>query len=378
MNIAFFTDSYNPTANGVVVAINMFASTLRKHGHRVYIFGPKHPRMKKEEDFFGISSFPLPAAPDFRASLPFSLQVLKQIPRLDVDIVHCHAPGPIGFLGLTYAKMKKVPVVATYHTMLSDYARYYIPIIFFPIHKFVHFWDRFFNNRFAAITTPTSRIKEYLLQMGIKRPITVISNGIDIEAIRLSSTTPRSRFDLPKGKRIIGCFSRMAREKNLDFIVETFATLHELNPATHLFMIGGGPYLEVLKKRCTRLGITPYVTFTGLVTRPEGLAQLRRADLFFYSCKTDVQPFVIMEALALGKPLVLLNEKVFECFVDHEANGYLVDEDPILCAKKINHIISHEQLLRSMAEHSAYLAQSFSIEEQTLKLIKLYKKIITT
>jgi len=375
LNIAFFTDTYKPTVNGVVIAVDLFASELRRQGHTVYIIGPKHPDYPAEADFFGLRSIPFKAAPNFRLGLPFSGKFLKKMPDLEVDVVHCHTPGLVGILGWSYAKSKKIPLVQTYHSMLSEYAKHYIPKALWGFRRFVDWWQYLLYNRCAVVTAPTPFIKEYLEQIGIERKVTVLPTGLDLDFFEQVDLATIKGFKLPKDKKIVACVSRMNREKNLDFVLESFAVLHQQNPDTFLLMAGGGPHQEQLEQKAEELQITSSILFTGMVTREQIAALLSLSHVFAYTCHNDTQGLVVIEALAAGKPLFLADERVFDPFVTQGENGYLLAEDQQLFATKMNEVLQDEQMLKSMSAKSAELAKQFSISSATQKLLELYETV---
>ena len=119
------------------------------------------------------------------------------------------------------------------------------------------------------------------------------------------------------------------------------------------------------------------VTLTGMVDHdliPEAMSCL---DLFAYACPNDTQGMVVLEAMAAGKPLVLLDHTAFAPYVDQGKNGYLLPMDSYIFAKKMHEILENPELIRSMGEHSHAKARDFSIEAQAGKLIALYRSVLS-
>ncbi|MDE2589860.1 MAG: glycosyltransferase, partial [Patescibacteria group bacterium] len=92
MKIAFFTDSYHPDLNGVVISIDEYARTLREKGHTVYIVAPKVPKFKdKDSNVIRLPSFTiLHSDPDVMFPLPIPIDKLIATLKLDIDIIHAH------------------------------------------------------------------------------------------------------------------------------------------------------------------------------------------------------------------------------------------------------------------------------------------------
>ena len=376
LTLAFFTDTYKPAVNGIVTAVDLFATQLRALGHRVWVFGPASPKWAGEPDFVGLRSVPFPVAPDFRVAWPLSKRGLSRIPDTGADVVHVHSPGPIGVLGLRYASGRSLPVVQTYHAMLIDYARHYVPRALVGTQHVVGWWQHFLYNRADLVTAPTSFVRSYLEQIGIQKPVVVLPTGLDLERFRPPHTDTRQRFGLPPDRPIVATASRLAREKNIELIIEAFAILRSERQDPLLLVIGGGPHLRRLKQRVTELGLTDHTVFTGMVSRDDVAALLAAADLFAYACQTDTQGIVVMEAMAAGKPLVLVNERVFEAFVVEGRNGHLVAADPFVFARRLGALLSDAALRERMGRHSLEMAAGFSIERQAAELAALYAGLL--
>ncbi len=376
MKIAFFSDIYKPVISGVTSSITQFADELRRQGHAVYIFSPRLGK-HEEPDYYSMTSVPFPIYPDFRVGFPLSIRLQRIMAKLDVDLIHIHTPGPTGLLGLSYSLQHKLPRIMTYHTMIGDYARVYLPKIFPGMVNTVDFFDKFFCNRFHAVTAPTPFIKHYLQEMGIKPKITVIPTGIDLTPYRQDwPEVPEFALAHQQGKKILGIAARAAKEKNIEFVLEVFRVLHDLDPMTHLAVIGGGPHLEELKKYAQKLHISDDTSFTGFVPHEEMPRFIKAIDAFAYTCRTDTQGLVVLEALASGKPLFLIDEKVFKPFVKNGKNGYLLPEDAFLFAKRINQVFHNPDKMQSMSDASAVYSQDFSIADLTSGLVNLYAKTI--
>jgi 1,2-diacylglycerol 3-alpha-glucosyltransferase len=373
--VAFFTDTYKPAVNGVVTAVDLFAGELRLQGTRVWIFGPASPRYLPEPDFVGLRSVPLPVAPDFRLGWPLSKRGLR-VPDIGADVVHVHSPGPIGVLGLHYGSSKGVPVVQTYHAMLADYARHYVPRALVGTQHVVGWWQHFLYNRADLVTAPTAFVKSYLEQIGIERPVVVLPTGLDLHRFGSARSDARRRFGVPEGRPVVVTASRVAREKNIGLIVDAFAVLKAIRPDACLLVVGGGPHRRRLEQQAQELKVAGDVVFTGMVSRDDVAALLGVSDLFVYACQTDTQGLVVMEAMAAGLPLVVVRERVFEPFVQDGVNGYLLAPDAFLFARRMDSLLGSRDLRQLMAHESRRLAQGFSIERQAAELARLYDGLL--
>lgn len=376
LHIAFFTDTYRPAINGIVTSIDLFAGELRAQGHRVTVIGPAHPKVDHEPEFHGIRSMPLPVAPDFRVGWPVCRRGVRRLPDLAADVVHLHSPGPIGILGMRYGRRQGVPIVQTYHAMLTEYARNYVPRAVPRPDRLVGWWQHFLYNRGAAVTAPTAHIAGYLGHIGIRRPVTVLPTGLDIRSHPVAATRVRERYALPDRGPLVATLSRLAPEKNVDFLLRSFAMLVELVPESRMLVVGGGPHQRRLERLAFRLRVADRIVFTGLVPREDAVALLSEAQVFAYACRNDTQGLVVMEALAASRPIVLVREPVFDSLVLDGENGFAVLEDEFLFALRLRSILEDERLAARMGARSRRIAEAHGIDRSTRRLVELYRRLI--
>jgi glycosyltransferase involved in cell wall biosynthesis len=126
MKVAHFTDTFYPSLNGVVTSVVNLSKALTDQGHSVTIFAPHPPHDKDlhwdypEIKLELLPSMPALFYPDFRLSSPLSMEVLRLMNEDQPDIIHFHTPLTVGFAGILIGKMKKIPVVGTFHTYFME------------------------------------------------------------------------------------------------------------------------------------------------------------------------------------------------------------------------------------------------------------------
>jgi glycosyltransferase involved in cell wall biosynthesis len=126
----------------------------------------------------------------------------------------------------------------------------------------------------------------------------IVPNGQDL----LEDPTPA---DLGLEGPVFGFLGRlMAHTKGLDVLLEAFAEYAQDRPGS-LVLVGDGPDREALVESAARLGITHRVTFLGALFGQEKLAALAAFDAFVHPSRHEGQPGAVLEAAALGLPLVI-------------------------------------------------------------------------
>lgn len=129
----------------------------------------------------------------------------------------------------------------------------------------------------------------------------VLYNPIDSITILNQSMLP---FDDPFDYSKINLLTigRIDKGKNHRFLINCMPILLQENKDIHLWILGVGEEMEVLKKYCEDLNVTDNVHFLGFVKNP--FPYLRHADLFVFSSKFEGLPTVLIEALILQKKIV--------------------------------------------------------------------------
>ena len=349
LSVGLFTDAYTPSINGVVSSVRGLAETLREQGHQVTIVAPKHPEQQEEVDVIRIRSTTYRPIPEHRMALLPSPRKLRLMQAKRFDVIHTHGNGPLPVMGLVLARTWETALLHTYHTRMQDYLHYYpwyptLSRLAGPDHWYMNElrsrlmqrridagtaliaerFDVWFANRCHYLITPTSVIKNELLDAGVKTPIAVVPNGIPIARLRTPRQDPLPQ--LPRGERLLS-ISRLGKEKSVDFLLDHLAPLLKERPDSRLVLVGDGPERHALEKQAEHLGIRHQVVFTGYV-KPEQVADYyQHADVFVFASVTETQGMVALEAQACGLPVVARAGGGVTTTIEHGKTGYLVHPD---------------------------------------------------
>lgn len=379
MKIAFFTDTYAPHLNGVAVFVEVMAKALRKVGHKVYIFAPSVRGYKDiDPNVIRIPSVSIPRMPEaVRAPILIPHKYLIKIYKLDIDIVHAHGNGAFSFIGYQVAKLKRVPYVCTFHTMLTEYTHYiFYGKVLKPnmVKAAARLWCRFCD----AIITPSAKMKDALHSFGVKKEIFVIPNFIDHKKFAVNEKDYlRKNLGLSKDAKILLSVGRLGKEKSFDFLLKVFKKLLIDEKNSHLAIVGYGPLENNLFRLSRKLKIEDRVHFIGKIEQKKMPSVYKSADLFVFASKTEVHPMVIIEAVSAGLPIVVVNDKAYEDLVVDNFNGFLLPKNQEIFVRKIRELLKDKALSKEFSKNSKKIAKNnFGEEKSTKKLLEIYKKTI--
>jgi glycosyltransferase involved in cell wall biosynthesis len=227
-------------------------------------------------------------------------------------------------------------------------------------------------------------MKKILEKYGVTSPIEAIPTGVDIEALQkpFRREDIRKMWQIPENKKILLYVSRMAKEKNVEFLLKAFYRLeklrshkHERND-THLLMVGGGPEINEYKELVKKWGLESAVTFTDMVKPELTKRYYGIADIFVFPSVTETQGIVVTEAQGAGVPVVAVNKMGPSDLVKNGEDGYLTDLNIHEFVAKINKLLNDEPLRRKLAHNARQNAKQYSSLNCAMKMEKLYNTVI--
>ena len=168
MRIAFVTDSYHPTIDGVVTIVDSIRDSLVALGHEVVIVAPDPGEEHRIE---GVYYFPAVSFPMYKGYyLPIlpsnKLEILREI---DPDVIHGYGIAFMALKGYICAHEMKIPYVLTMTTMVTDTMEFYLPkfLPLEPTEKLAWIYIREILNHSDAVITHTEPIMEELRSHGV-------------------------------------------------------------------------------------------------------------------------------------------------------------------------------------------------------------------
>ena len=373
MKVAMFADSFHPTVDGAVVAMDIASAGLEKRGHEVIVIAPDvqpRPTIHRKVHYLPATEFR--GYPGYRVAIAPS-DMLEFLRGEKVDVIHCHGLASMAILSLTAARVMKIPHVLTFHTLAHEGMRHYSPLKMRPdfMDSLVWIYLRNLLKRPEVVIVPSSPIREELMANKVEmKACEVVPTGVDC-----SKFTP-NRYDkrfLEKygllGKRVLLHVGRLSTEKRLDIVLSSLKKLAPAEPDLRLLVVGSGPSEGLYKKMATDLGVSERVIFTGFLPDDELAAAYASSELLVIASTFETQGLVVLEALASGTPVAGIRYRAIPEFVKEGKNGCLFEEDS--CAEAIQRCLARSESMMMTAVSSA---REFSVDVCTAKLEKVYKQ----
>ncbi len=239
--------------------------------------------------------------------------------------------------------------------------------------------NKLLSNKAAKIIAVSKDLKKELIQYNFSsNKIITLYNGIDISLInqkKIEDIEDEYKEFFNTNYPIITTVGRLSEQKNHKLLLDAFNLLNK-NIKTKLVIIGDGPKKNELISYCKQLGIESNVLFTGWVKNPYKF--LNRSDIFVLSSLWEGLGIVIIEALAIGLPVIST-----DCptgpgeIITNEMNGILVPiNDPYKLSNAIERVLTNKDLKEKLIKNGLKRAKEFSIVERTKELNKIIDECI--
>ncbi|MEY8322518.1 glycosyltransferase [Lachnospiraceae bacterium 54-11] len=344
MKIAMMTNNYKPFIGGVPISVERLAEGLREMGHRVVIFAPYYEEQQAEEDVVRFKVLFRRKSDGF--SVPDSLdpEIERRFKGEDFDLIHVHHPMMIGDTARYLSWKYHVPLAFTYHTRYEQYL-HYVGLSAFK--GAMPFYLRRCMKSCDMVFAPAPLMKNYLEEVGIKSRVRVLPTGLLSDSYLPDEERAKLlRREIAGEKKHLFCIvARLAKEKNLEFLLRSMKILKECRGGDfRLALIGEGPQKKELEKLVKKLGLTDEIFFAGKAPNQEIKNYCRASDAFLFTSLSETQGIVLLESMAAGTPVIAVKATGVSDVVINGKNGYMTDASEMEFAEKIMDVLEKKEL----------------------------------
>jgi len=293
-----------------------------------------------------------------------------------VDILHTHG-GYAGLYGRWAARRSRTPVVV--HSLHGiHYLHYRNPV---ARQLFIHL-----ERRCSQFTDMLILVSHADLGRAIKHRLAprnrmvAILNGIALSEgpSAESREIKRREINLEPGRPLVGTVARLHRQKGVLYLLLAAPMILDRFPEARIVVVGEGPLGKRLQRRARVLGLTDRVLFLG--ARTDAAEVMALFDVFVLPSLWEGLPFVLVEAAALGKPIVSAAVDGAREVIDDGKTGVLVPpRAPQALAEAVISLLADRDRASRLAERAkAVIPARFPLQrmvEQTQNLyLKLYEQ----
>ncbi len=378
MRIGMLADVYKPHVSGITNHISLTKLFLEASGHEVFVFTfGEGDHRDNEPNVIRSPGLPL-VDTGYYLNIRYNLPAQRILRTM--DIVHVHHPFLSGRLALRYCQPRNIPIVFTNHTRYDLYAHAYLPVLPEGISEtFLKAYLPSFCASCDLVIAPSLGMLEVLRRLGVNTSVEVVPNGVDLSPLRAKvKPLDRAAWGFSEQDVILIYTGRLGPEKNLPFLLRSFAGTAKAYDNVGLLIVGAGPERENLEDRVRYMGIAERVHFTGMVPYRDLPRYLAVADAFVTASVTEVHPLSVIEAMAAGLPVLGIQSPGVGDIVEKGVSGILAEEEDVavFTAKMVRMVTDHERR-KTMGMNARVQAEDYAIERTTEILSSHYQLLIS-
>jgi 1,2-diacylglycerol 3-alpha-glucosyltransferase len=148
-------------------------------------------------------------------------------------------------------------------------------------------------------------------------------------------------------------------------------------PDVLLLVAGEGPALEWLRRRVAKRGLGSHVRFVGYLNRDDSLLDCyKSANVFVFASRTETQGLVLLEAMALGVPVVSTAVMGTKTVLDGAPGAVVADENIPQFAAAVERMLADRALGEAAGAQAAeFVARRWSSDAKARQMLELYTRI---
>ncbi|MEV6767276.1 glycosyltransferase [Nocardia sp. NPDC051030] len=402
LHVAIFTDFHPATLGGVQTAMRSLCDALRELGHRVTVFSAPAPgSVPSDANTVILKSVPFSMANGLPVVLPTRanrrLIDAAFTERAPIDLVHSLTTYGCGISGIRAARRHNIPVVQTMQSRDDTVIEKYSPSPYLAAltMRLLHGWFVPLRTQPAydgdtrttrlawrpmiaqaqatdRVIVPTHHFARRLADRGVDKPIHVVSNGIDDALLDSLRGTADSVTEMDAPLRALWC-GRLSPEKRPLEAIEVTRLVDDCT----LDIYGSGALADSAQTAITKAELAHRVHLHGEVDQPEVLRAMRDHDLLLLTSDCDTQGMVLLEAVAMGLPIIYCDPELSETVPE---DGGIQTLDPSVesfatVLKDLAHNRSRlPQMRKALAAHADEPRQSRHITQ----ILSVYTEALTT
>ena len=324
LRIALFSGNYNYVRDGANQALNRLVDYLLRQGAAVRIYSPtvEKPAFEAVGDVVSVPAMAAPGRPEYRLPLRLPASVRRDMADFAPNVIHVASPDIVSHRAISWARRRKIPVIASVHTRFETYLGYYHLEWLEPSVRAIL---RRFYRRCDAIVAPAESTAAILRAQRMNRDISIWTRGIDRAQFNPARRSAEFRAAHGFGEQdvVVAFLGRLVLEKGLDVFADAIEA--SIAGGTHLrvLIIGDGPARDWFAQRL------PAAIFVGELSGTDLAVALASADIFLNPSITETFGNVTLEAMACGLPVVAAAASGATSLVRDGKTGTLVEPGAI-------------------------------------------------
>jgi len=384
--ILIFAAYFYPHVGGYGENIYELSRRLGKKRYEIDVITCNTERASAREAVDGICIHRLPSWNILGGTYPIpkptvtTFKILSELLIKKFDVINTQTRFfSTSLLGLIFAKIRRRPLIhterGTRHSILSN--------------KLVESLGKVYDHTVGSLIIKSARrnigvsaaVCDFLKHLGAKNTI-AIPNGIDTNVFRKVKTDLTKSLGL-NGAIVITFVGRLIYAKGVQDLISAFPMIKEAIPNVKLLIVGDGPYRRQLEELAVGTGWSKDINFLGQKSREQIIEMLSVTDVFVNPSYSEGLPTSVMEAAAIGVPIVATDVGGTREIIEHGKTGWLIRErEPSQIAEAVSLLAANKQaaegnLARKFGEAARLkIINNYSWEDAVGKTMQVYQEIL--
>jgi glycosyltransferase involved in cell wall biosynthesis len=237
------------------------------------------------------------------------------------------------------------------------------------------------NQGLDLYITVSEKDRQMLLASGIaEEAIELIYNTIDLDVSSIPGNSEglKREFDLPPQAIVCTGIGRLVPQKGFDILIEAFAQIAAQVPDLYCLVIGEGEDREKLSTQIREAGLEKRIRLLGYQDRTKAMSILKSSDIFVMPSRYEGTPIALLEAAALGRPILAACAGGIPELVTHEQHAHLVPiHDPAALAQGFVKLAQDRDYAARLGQNAqARVRERFNPESQVRETWAAYEKAL--
>ncbi len=359
MNIIHVISTTRPSGTTSVVVL---ADWLEKRGHNILLVCPPGGWLP---GIIRAADIPLKEIPMHGTKGPSAILQISRLAReFNADIIHAHLSRAT-YISHCAGILSRTPVVSSVHVMHRDLAYKILP-----------------NKRHWFVGV-SDCIRKAIISHGVPEKFAhTVYNGTDFLNVnsKIMSENVREEFCLPDNSEIVGLVGNVNNFKGHPILIEAARTIIEHRPDTYFMFVGKyepSDY-DTLVSMAKKVGVSDHIRYTGV--RNDVKRLISEMNIVTLPSQFEACSMAIIEAMAMGKPVVASRVGGNPELVEHERTGLLIKRNPEELSEALISLLSNKELCSRMGTAGKLKAENIfsaaaTAENMEMLYIRLRKSI---
>lgn len=339
----------------------VLSQSLRERGHSVTAVCPPGGWLVERLYDAGVPTVEIPMR-DFHG--PRVILELRRLVRRDgIDLIHTHLTRAT-YLGFFTGLLTRVPVISTVHVLSRDFAYRYLPR---------------YNHWYVAVS---NHLRQALIARGVPASrVQTVYNGtefaVEEEVTPAVSLSVRAELGLPADAELVGQFGRVDSFKGAPILVKAARAVVERCPRAYFVFVGHAEpgIQQALWEMASGAGVDDRLRFTGI--RNDVRRLMDAMEVITLPSVSEACSLAIIEAMAMGKPVVATRAGGNPELVEDNATGLLVERNPEALAEAITDLLLDKDRRLAMGRAGQARARSlFSARVMAENMEQFYQRVL--